>query len=134
MFQIHCIMQIIINRIALLAVSPSTVRRLRWGIFFTLLVINISVGIVWIPARLQISPKWIHVNNIYDRLEKAVFAVIDVCLNLYFVHLVRSSLIEYGLTKYILLYRFNLAMVAVSLTMDVSCGAKESSVLADSWI
>ncbi|KAH6996978.1 hypothetical protein EDB80DRAFT_138268 [Ilyonectria destructans] len=119
MFQIHCIMQIIINRIALLAVSPSTVRRLRWGIFFTLLIINISVGIVWIPARLQISPRWIHVNNIYDRLEKAVFAVIDVCLNLYFVHLVRSSLIEYGLTKYILLYRFNLAMVAVSLTMDI---------------
>lgn len=120
MFQIHCIMQIIINRIALLAVSRTTVHRLRWGIFFTLLIINISVGVVWIPARLQISPKWIHVNNIYDRLEKAVFAVIDVCLNLYFVHLVRSSLIEYGLTKYILLYRFNLAMVGVSLTMDVS--------------
>ncbi|KAH7160625.1 hypothetical protein EDB81DRAFT_320864 [Dactylonectria macrodidyma] len=119
MFQIHCIMQIIINRIALLAISPTTVCRLRWGIFSILLVINISVGCVWIPARLQINPTWIHVNNIYDRLEKAIFAAIDVCLNLYFVYLVRSSLIEYGLTKYILLYRFNQVMIVLSLTMDI---------------
>ncbi|KAH7149782.1 hypothetical protein B0J13DRAFT_274808 [Dactylonectria estremocensis] len=118
-FQIHCIMQIIINRIALLAISPTTVRRLRWGIFGILLVINISVGSVWIPARLQINPTWIHVNNIYDRLEKAIFAVIDVCLNLYFIYLVRSSLIEYGLTKYVLLYRFNQVMIVLSLTMDI---------------
>ncbi|KPM45782.1 hypothetical protein AK830_g830 [Neonectria ditissima] len=119
-FQIHCIMQIIINRIALLAVSPTTARRLRWGVFGILAVINISVGSVWIPARLQINPTWIRVNEIYDRLEKAIFAVMDVGLNLYFVHLVRSSLVEYGLTKYVLLYRFNLAMVVLSLTMDVS--------------
>ncbi|KAF7532537.1 hypothetical protein G7Z17_g13627 [Cylindrodendrum hubeiense] len=119
MFQIHCVMQIIINRIALLAVAPSTARRLRWGIFTFLLIINISVGIVWIPTRLQISPAWVHVNDIWDRTEKAIFAVVDVCLNLYFVYLVRSSLIEYGLTKYVLLYRFNLAMVVVSVTMDI---------------
>ncbi|KAK7424238.1 hypothetical protein QQZ08_008726 [Neonectria magnoliae] len=118
-FQIHCIMQIIINRIALLAISPSTARRLRWSVFGILAVINVSVASVWIPARLQINPTWIHVNEIYDRLEKAIFAVMDVGLNLYFVYLVRSSLIEYGLTKYVLLYRFNLAMVVLSLTMDI---------------
>ncbi|KAK7403448.1 hypothetical protein QQX98_010769 [Neonectria punicea] len=103
-FQIHCIMQIIINRIALLAVSPSTARRLRWSVFGILAVINISVASVWIPARLQINPTWIHVNEIYDRLEKAIFAVMDVGLNLYFVYLVRSSLIEYGLTQYVIFH------------------------------
>ncbi|KAH7124652.1 hypothetical protein EDB81DRAFT_699057 [Dactylonectria macrodidyma] len=117
--QIHCIMQIIINRIALISVSRSTVRRLRWGVFAFLIIINISVGIVWISAQLQLSKKWIHTNEIYDRTEKAVFAVLDAGLNFYFIYLVRSSLIQYGLTKYALLYWFNLAMIALSITTDI---------------
>lgn len=118
-FQIHCIMQIIINRIALLAISPTTVRRLKWGVFIILALINISVFCIWIPARLQISQTYIRINGIWDRIEKAIFAIIDMALNFYFVYLVRSSLISYGLTKYVTLYRFNLVMVAISLTMDV---------------
>ncbi|KAF4977898.1 hypothetical protein FZEAL_5646 [Fusarium zealandicum] len=118
-FQIHCIMQIIVNRIALLAVSPTTVRRLKWGIFIILAVINISVFCIWIPARLQISETYVRVNDIWDRIEKALLAVIDLALNFYFVYLVRSSLISYGLTKYVALYRFNLVMVAISICMDI---------------
>ena len=113
-------MQIILNRISLLAVSPTTVRRLKWGVFIILFLINISVFCIWIPARLQISQTYIRINSIWDRIEKGIFAVIDVGLNFYFVYLVRSSLISYGLTKYVVLYRFNLVMVAISLTMDVS--------------
>mgnify|MGYP004717143795 CR=1 FL=1 len=119
-FQIHCIMQIIVNRIALLAVSPTIVRRLKWGIFAILAAINISVFCIWIPARLQISQTYIDINNVWDRIEKGLFAVIDLALNFYFVYLVRSSLISYGLTKYVVLYRFNLVMVALSISMDVS--------------
>jgi hypothetical protein len=119
-FQIHCIMQIIVNRIALLHVSPTIVRRLKWGIFAILAVINVSVFCIWIPARLQINETYIEINTIWDRIEKAIFAAIDLALNFYFLYLVRSSLISYGLTKYVVLYRFNLVMVVISISMDVS--------------
>ncbi|KAM0219728.1 hypothetical protein ACHAQD_006340 [Fusarium lateritium] len=118
-FQIHCIMQIIVNRIALLRVSPTIVRRLKWGIFAILAVINVSVFCIWIPARLQINETFIEINTIWDRIEKAIFAVIDLALNFYFLYLVRSSLISYGLTKYVVLYRFNLVMVVISISMDI---------------
>lgn len=113
-------MQIVINRIALLTVSRSTVRRLKWGTFGILVLINISVFCIWIPSRLQISPRYRHINNIWDRVEKGLFAIIDAGLNLYFIYLVRSSLVSCGLRKYVILYRFNLAMICISLTMDVS--------------
>jgi hypothetical protein len=61
-----------------------------------------------------------HANEIWDRMEKAILAVIDVGLNAYFIYLVRSSLIAFGLSKYIPLYRFNLAMIFVSVATDVS--------------
>ncbi|KAF4447639.1 hypothetical protein F53441_8843 [Fusarium austroafricanum] len=112
-------MQIIVNRIALLHVSPIIVRRLKWGIFAILATINISVFCIWIPARLQISQTYIDINDVWDRIEKGIFAVIDLALNFYFVYLVRSSLISYGLTKYVVLYRFNLVMVVVSISMDI---------------
>ncbi|GKU19209.1 unnamed protein product [Fusarium langsethiae] len=118
-FQIHCIMQIIVNRIALLHVSPTIVRRLKWGIFSILALINISVFCIWIPARLQISQTYIDINDVWDRIEKGIFAVIDLALNFYFVYLVRSSLIAYGLKKYVVLYRFNLIMVVISISMDI---------------
>lgn len=35
------------------------------------------------------------------------------------MYLVRSSLIAYGLTRYVRLYRFNLFCIAISMTMDV---------------
>lgn len=120
-------MQIIINRIALLAVSQTTVRRIKWGTFAILAVINISVFCIWIPARLQINKTYIHINDIWDRVEKGIFAVIDLALNLYFVYLVRSSLISYGLTKYVALYRFNLVMVVISISMDVGLAIHQTS-------
>ncbi|VUC30396.1 unnamed protein product [Clonostachys rosea] len=118
-FQTHCILQIIINRIGLIALNKTFIHRLKWFVFFIVLLINIAVACIWIPSRLQISRTYITINNYWDRAEKAVLATIDLCLNVYFVYLVRSSLIAYGLTKYVRLYRFNLVMIAVSLSMDV---------------
>ncbi|KAH7125977.1 hypothetical protein EDB81DRAFT_663574 [Dactylonectria macrodidyma] len=117
-FQVHCIVQIIINRVALLAVSPVTVRRLRWGVFSIMVLINIAVSCIWIPARLQINQRWIVINNIFDRGQKLMFLFLDGGLNCYFVYLVRSSLIQYGLSKYVFLYRFNIAMIFLSISMD----------------
>lgn len=50
-----------------------------------------------------------------------MLAIIDVCLNLYFVYLVRSTLIARGLSRYVTLYRVNIFMISISMTMDVSC-------------
>ncbi|KAH7304144.1 hypothetical protein B0I35DRAFT_382946 [Stachybotrys elegans] len=118
-FQVHCIMQIILTRITLITDNMALVRRVKWGVFIAVLLINISVACIWIPARLQRSQEYIRINDVWDRAEKAILAVIDLGLNAYFVYLVRSSLISYGLKKYVRLYRFNLVMICISMTMDV---------------
>lgn len=118
--QIQCICQIIINRIALLALDQKKMRKIRWGVFGILSIVNISVYCIWIPARLQISDEYVNINKIWDRLEKVIFLVVDSTLSLYFVMLIRRNLIDNGLTKYMPLYRFNLFMVGCSIALDVS--------------
>ncbi|KAH8659740.1 hypothetical protein BGZ61DRAFT_370056 [Ilyonectria robusta] len=117
--QIQCICGIIINRIALLMVDKRDAAKIRWVTAVILGLINISVFVIWIPARLQISPTWVHVNEIYDRIEKGLFLIIDACLHLYFIYLLRVKLIANGLEKYVPLFRFNLMMVAVSMSLDI---------------
>ncbi|KAM3088240.1 hypothetical protein ACMFMG_002294 [Clarireedia jacksonii] len=92
---------------------------MKWGLFGLVGIINISVFIIWIPARMEISPTWIHVNDIWDRIEKSLYLIIDGLLNAYFLYLVRSKLISFGLTKYQALFNFNASIVVVSLSMDL---------------
>ncbi|KZL66321.1 hypothetical protein CT0861_04211 [Colletotrichum tofieldiae] len=117
--QVQCLVQIIINRIAILMPIPAYATRLKWGVFAVLLAVNISVFCIWIPARLQISKTYIHINEIWDRIEKGIFLIVDAGLNLTFIYLVKSRLIASGLTKYTALFRFNLAMIAISMSLDV---------------
>uniref|UniRef100_A0A8H7N1F7 Uncharacterized protein n=2 Tax=Bionectria ochroleuca TaxID=29856 RepID=A0A8H7N1F7_BIOOC len=117
--QVQCIYQIILNRAGLIADNAAIVRRLKWAVFGFIVLINIAVGCIWIPAQLQISPRYIRINEIWDRTEKVMLAIIDVCLNLYFVYLVRSTLIARGLSRYVTLYRVNICMISISMTMDV---------------
>ncbi|KAI1504751.1 hypothetical protein F5X99DRAFT_432519 [Biscogniauxia marginata] len=117
-FQTQLIIQIIINRVSLLIMVPHKATRLKWTVFAILAVINVAVFCIWIPAQLQISPVWVHINMIWDRIEKCIFLIMDAYLNLYFIYLVRSELIANGLTKYTRLFRFNLAMISVSISMD----------------
>lgn len=113
-------MHIIINRIALIIYDIKRVRRLKTMATLFMGAINVSVFIIWIPARLQISPHWVQINEIWDRVEKGIFALFDLGLNLYFIYLVRSQLITHGLTKYRYLYWFNIAMIFISISLDVS--------------
>lgn len=101
-------------------VVPGRATRLKWIVFAIVLAVNISVFVIWMPARLQINDRWIYLNKIWDRCEKVIFAVVDGVLNGYFIYLVRSRLIENGLTKYIPLYRMNLFLIFISLSLDVS--------------
>ncbi|PNP60605.1 hypothetical protein FNYG_14667 [Fusarium nygamai] len=100
-------------------VDKRNVAKIRWGVAIILGIINISSFIIWIPAQLQISEMWVHVNHYYDRTEKAIFLVIDASLHLYFIYLVRVRLIANGLDKYTPLFRFNIFMVAISMSLDV---------------
>ncbi|KAK7920459.1 hypothetical protein PG985_008481 [Apiospora marii] len=118
-FQVQCIIQIIINRISLLMRDRTVVNRMIWGCALGLGVINVSVFCIWIPARLQISPTFVHINEIWDRMEKAIFCIMDVILNVYFVYLVRSRLISNGLSKYNRLFKFNIFMIFVSMSLDI---------------
>ncbi|KAF4442327.1 hypothetical protein FACUT_2144 [Fusarium acutatum] len=117
--QLQALIQIIINRIAILMVNRQNAKRLKIYSFLIILCINISVFTIWIPARLQVNKTWVDINKVWDRIEKVIFLVVDAGLNLYFIHLVRSRLIANGLTKYTRLFRFNLGMIAVSMTMDI---------------
>ncbi|KAI0886751.1 uncharacterized protein GGS22DRAFT_199113 [Annulohypoxylon maeteangense] len=118
-FQTQCLIQIIINRIALLVPDQTQIIRMKWGIGIVFGLINLSVYLIWIPARLQINETYIKINDIWDRIEKGIFCMIDVALNVYFIYLVRSGLISNGLTKYMPLFIFNIIMLTFSLSLDI---------------
>ncbi|RGP67057.1 hypothetical protein FLONG3_8620 [Fusarium longipes] len=117
--QIQALIQIIVNRIAILMVNRQNAKWIKIWAFIIILCVNISVFVIWIPARLQVNDTWIKINKVWDRIEKVIFLLVDAGLNLYFIHLVRSRLIANGLTKYTSLFRYNLGMIAVSMTMDI---------------
>jgi len=117
--EIQALLQIIINRVSLLIIDNTKATRITWGVAFIVTLVNISVFIIWIPARLQVNQRWIHINSIWDRAEKIIYLVIDACLNGYFLYLVHSKLVSAGLTKYRPLFRFNAFIVVISLSMDI---------------
>ncbi|KAK0743444.1 hypothetical protein B0T18DRAFT_468744 [Schizothecium vesticola] len=118
--EVQCLTQIMVNRISLLLYKPAEIRRLKISVAVIIAIINVTVFIVWIPARLQISTLWIRANAVWDRIEKCLFLLVDLALNVKFMWLIKSQLIAQGLTQYKRVYRFNLLMVGVSISLDVA--------------
>ncbi len=118
--QVQGLTQIMANRVSLIMYDQEKARRLKLGVALIIGIINLSVFIIWIPARLQISKVWIRTNEIWDRCEKVIFLFVDAALNLTFMQLVKSKLIASGLYKYRQVYRFNGLLVCISLSLDVS--------------
>ncbi|KAH7110029.1 hypothetical protein B0J13DRAFT_462626, partial [Dactylonectria estremocensis] len=81
--------------------------------------LHISVYNIWIPARLQISERYIWINEWWDRVEKVIYLLVDGALNFYFIRIVQQNLVANGLTKYKGLVKFNMCIVGFSLSMDV---------------
>lgn len=129
----QCILQIIINRVALISDNPTEVRRIRLGVFAIASAINLTGYPIWIPARLQINPYWVHINFWWDRSEKVLYALVDMALNAYFMYIVRTKLIQMGLIKYKKLLYANIAMACVSVGMDVRNRSLSSTKIAFSW-
>ncbi|TFL07895.1 hypothetical protein BDV98DRAFT_42202 [Pterulicium gracile] len=117
--QMQCIIQIIVNRICILVDNPTTRTWWKLGMFLWIGFINVTVAIVWIPATLQISSRWMKANTIYDPIEKALYLLTDAGLNYYFIRTAQERLLLSGLTKYNRLLRYNKMIVWVSVSMDV---------------
>jgi hypothetical protein len=118
--QTQLFLQIIANRVGLIMVDKRKARLIKLVLFVVVLLINISVYCIWIPALLGSNQTFITINHVWERIEKALFLVLDAGLNLYFLYLVRSNLIAKGLTKYWPLFNFNATIVVVSVAMDTA--------------
>ncbi|KAH6663788.1 hypothetical protein B0J14DRAFT_706814 [Halenospora varia] len=117
--QVQFLLQIIINRVSLLMTDRLQARNLKLWVAVLITAINISVYNIWIPARLQISPTYEKINNVWDRCEKVIYLLVDAFLNYYFIHIIQERLVNRGLTKYKSLVRFNMWIIGFSLSMDV---------------
>ncbi|RPB04052.1 hypothetical protein L873DRAFT_1668066 [Choiromyces venosus 120613-1] len=118
-FQVQLLMQIIINRCAVVMFDKRKAARIKWATACVMTLINISVFIIWIPAHQpNTAPIWAQVNEVWDRMEKIIILLIDGTLNWYFVRVVKQRLVSQGLTKYNRLVKFNVRIIMVSLAMD----------------
>ncbi|KAK0112891.1 hypothetical protein ONS95_014612 [Cadophora gregata] len=116
--QVQFLLQIIINRVAILLTDKTKAMKIKIAVAVLITAINISVYCIWIPARLQISERYININEIWDRCEKCIYLLVDGALNYYFIRIVKSRLVHQGLIKYDRLVHFNQGIVVLSLSMD----------------
>ncbi|KAI1841858.1 hypothetical protein JX265_010832 [Neoarthrinium moseri] len=121
-FEVQLLMQIIINRIAIIHESPKHVAWMKWGTVVIITTINILVFCIWIPAHTNppASELFVHINEYWDRISKVLILIVDAGLNWYFLRVVKKRLLDhYGLVKYKPLVSFNAKLMVVSILMDV---------------
>ncbi|KAL1597834.1 hypothetical protein SLS60_008321 [Paraconiothyrium brasiliense] len=120
-FEIQLLMQIIINRIALIAEHRRTVWRIKWGTVIVITTINILVMVIWIPAHLDPPPSqvFVQINQVWDKISKVIILIVDAGLNWYFLRTVKQRLVQqHGLVKYAPLVKFNARLMVLSIAMD----------------
>ncbi|OHF04130.1 hypothetical protein CORC01_00469 [Colletotrichum orchidophilum] len=117
--QTQLALQIIANRLSLIMVDKRRVTIMKISLLIVVGIINISVACIWIPARLTQAEHMVRINEIWDRMEKIIYLLIDLTLNSIFLRKVHRELIAGGLTKYRLLFNCNIVAVSISLSMDI---------------
>ncbi|KAI0129896.1 hypothetical protein BJ170DRAFT_291591 [Xylariales sp. AK1849] len=120
-FEVQLLMQIIINRIAVISESRRTIAWMKWGTVGVITLIEILVFCIWIPAHTNppVSEIFVHINLYWDRISKVLILLVDAGLNWYFLRVVQKRLLEhYGLVKYKPLVSFNTKLMVVSILMD----------------
>ncbi|KAG6007118.1 hypothetical protein E4U21_006302 [Claviceps maximensis] len=119
--QTQLLSQIIANRVSLIMVNKRKAQLLKWGLFGLIGCVNVAVAAIW-PAAYEVTAthEQKHVNDIFEKVEKTFFLVVDLGLNLIFLYLVRFRLISHGLSKYWLLFKFNCVLVVISTGMDAA--------------
>nr|XP_036581501.1 uncharacterized protein CTRU02_08551 [Colletotrichum truncatum]KAF6789852.1 hypothetical protein CTRU02_08551 [Colletotrichum truncatum] len=120
-FEIQLLMQIIINRIAVIAESQETIAKLKWGTAVLITMINIAVFCIWIPAHIvpPANETYVKINHYWDRISKVLILIVDAGLNWYFLRVVKNRLVsQHGLVKYKPLVGFNAKLMILSIAMD----------------
>ncbi|KAK0454628.1 hypothetical protein EV421DRAFT_430151 [Armillaria borealis] len=117
--QVQCLMLIIVNRLCILYSEPRQRLILKATVAGIVGCISIATGCIWIPAQLQISHRYIWLNHWWDRVEKSIYLLLDLSLNILFIRMVKTRLVKHGLKKYDKVMRFNEYIIIVSIGMDV---------------
>ena len=121
-FQVQFQLQIILNRINVIADNRRLVRNLKIGTIIATSLICVSVFCIWIPAHMMptANPTFILINKYWDKIQKAILCIIDAGLNYYFLRTVKLRLVNYyGLRKYAPLVSFNAKLIVFSVGCDV---------------
>ncbi|KAI8650856.1 hypothetical protein NCS57_01420600 [Fusarium keratoplasticum] len=120
-FEVQLLLQIIVNRISIIAEHRSTIFKLKWGTAFIITCINIAVFCIWIPAHTvpPASQLIVRINEYWDRISKVLILLVDAGLNWYFLRTVKKRLLQqHRLKKYEPLVGFNAKLMIVSIAMD----------------
>ncbi|BGP32753.1 hypothetical protein JCM10296v2_004537 [Rhodotorula toruloides] len=117
--QVQFLLQIICSRIVLLWGDRRDQAMLKYGVAALITAINLSVYCIWVPARLQVSERYVKINEVWDRCEKCIYLVVDALLNYLFIRTVNRQLVKNGLDRYRPLVRFNSRLILLSIGMDV---------------
>ncbi|KAF8917373.1 hypothetical protein CPB85DRAFT_1452859 [Mucidula mucida] len=126
--QVQCLMMIIVNRLCILHSDERQRRILRFTTAGIVTAISLSTACVsmltayrdtGIPAQLQINHTYIWLNHWWDRVEKSVYLLLDLTLNILFIRVVKTRLINFGLKKYDRVMKFNQYIIFVSISMDI---------------
>ncbi|KAF9023268.1 hypothetical protein BDZ89DRAFT_1070011 [Hymenopellis radicata] len=117
--QVQCLMLIIVNRLCILYADRRQRRKLRIFTAGLVSMISLSTACIWIPAQLQINHTYIWLNHWWDRFEKTIYLLLDLSLNILFIRVVKTRLVDYGLKKYDKVMKFNEYIIFVSIGMDI---------------
>ncbi|KAH0292379.1 hypothetical protein M436DRAFT_61018 [Aureobasidium namibiae CBS 147.97] len=120
--EVQLLMQIIINRIAVIAERRPTATKLKIATAVIISCINIAVFCIFIPSHMMppVNQTFVHINRYWDRLSKVLIMLVDAFLNWYFVFTVRARLVKYhGLRKYKPLVSYYTRLGLVSVAMDL---------------
>lgn len=120
-FEVQLLMQIIVNRISIIAEHRSTIFKLKWGTALIITLINIAVFCIWIPSHTvpPASKLIVQINEYWDRVSKVLILLVDAGLNWYFLRTVKKRLLQqHRLKKYEPLVGFNAKLMIVSIAMD----------------
>jgi hypothetical protein len=121
-FEVQLLLQIIVNRIAIIAENPRTIVKIKWGTALVITLIEIAVFCIWIPAHLDppVSQTFVNINFYWDRVSKVLILIVDAVLNWYFLRTVKIRLVQqHNLKKYEPLVGFNAKLMVVSIAMDL---------------
>ena len=118
--EVQVYFQLIFQRLSVFDVQHR--RRDRCAVFFALLLVNVGTLTIWVPER-AVLPNLSQSQHQaiwawWPRVEKLVYLLVDLGMNIRFIQLVRRQLLAIGMVKYQSLIGFNYQCIAVSLSCD----------------